>query len=207
MDAFLKIALPVYALCYVIFLLVVRSMAVSRKIGKSPVVVSYRNNTIAQSNKYFKVFALIFLAVLLAGAFLPVPYVHDFLHYHLFRKLPYLDSLIFQIAGLALLIISFSIVFLAQIQMRNSFRVGIDQDTRTDLVSSGLFRFSRNPIYVGMLLTFAGLFLIYPNFFTLLLFVISYVLIRLQVSLEEAYLFQMHSQAFLDYKQKVRRFV
>jgi protein-S-isoprenylcysteine O-methyltransferase Ste14 len=90
--------------------------------------------------------------------------------------------------------------------MRNSFRIGIEHGSQTDLVSGGLFRFSRNPIYVGMLGSILGLFMVTPNAFTWVLLFIAYVLIQVQVRLEEEYLLKMHGQDFLAYKQKVRRF-
>jgi len=98
-------------------------------------------------------------------------------------------------------------VFAAQIHMRNSFRIGIDQNAQTELVSNGLFRFSRNPIYVGMLGALLGLFLVTPNAFTLLINIIAYILVQIQVRLEEDYLLKLHEKAFLTYKNRVRRFL
>jgi protein-S-isoprenylcysteine O-methyltransferase Ste14 len=41
-----------------------------------------------------------------------------------------------------------------------SWRIGIDQSHRTNLVQSGVFSLSRNPIFLGMMLTLFGLFLV-----------------------------------------------
>lgn len=203
----MQIGVPVYCICYIIFFLLIRPYIVSRKIGKSPVVITFYTNAAIRANTYFKAAVVILLALLLAGAFLPVPYIHNFLHQKLFTQITALSSNILKLAGLALLIVSFAIVFFAQKQMRDSFRVGIDEATRTDLVSDGMFGYSRNPIYVGMIITMFGLFLIYPNLLMLLLMVIGCILIRLQISLEEGFLFEMHGQQFLEYKKKVRRFI
>jgi protein-S-isoprenylcysteine O-methyltransferase Ste14 len=58
-----------------------------------------------------------------------------------------------------------------------------------------------------MIATILGLFLVTPNAFTLLLVVIGYVLIQIQVRLEEEFLYKMHGQTYLEYKNSVRRFI
>ena len=42
----------------------------------------------------------------------------------------------------------FMLGILALIAMRNSWRVGIKYDQKTDLVISGIYRFSRNPYFL-----------------------------------------------------------
>jgi protein-S-isoprenylcysteine O-methyltransferase Ste14 len=207
MESFLKIALPIYFLCYVTFLVVVRSLAVSRKIGKNPIVLSAGGNKFSRMNLFFKLLVALLAAYILTFTFTPALNTEYGIGNYFFMRMPLMDNNWLKIIGLALLLISFGIVFIAQIQMRNSWRIGIDHNSRTDLVSDGLFRYSRNPIYVGMLGTLLGLLLVTPNIFTLVLAVIVFILIQVQVRLEEQYLFKTHGQAFLDYKQKVRRFL
>lgn len=76
---------------------------------------------------------------------------------------------------------------LTEIQMGNSWRIGIDQEKKTELVSVGVFRFSRNPIFLGMIVTLFGLFLTFPNAFTLIVLILGFVLIQIQVRLEEEF--------------------
>ena len=49
-----------------------------------------------------------------------------------------------------------------------SWRIGIDEKHQTALVKTGVFGFSRNPIFLGMMITLAGVFLVIPNVLTLL---------------------------------------
>lgn len=70
-----------------------------------------------------------------------------------------------------------------------------------------VFGISRNPIFVGMMLTLLGLFLTLPNALTLLAFVLGVILIGVQVRLEEEYLAQIHPEAYLEYRQRVRRWL
>ncbi len=65
--------------------------------------------------------------------------------------------------------------------MKNSWRIGIDTETKTDLITSGLFKFSRNPIFLGIILSLVGLFLTTPNALTVLFLILGYVLIQIQI--------------------------
>lgn len=96
---------------------------------------------------------------------------------------------------------------LAQSQMGHSWRIGIDEEHRTVLVVKGIFGVSRNPIFLGMILTLVGLFLTIPNAITLLTLVLGFVLIQVQVRLEEAFLGQVHGRDYDDYRRRVRRWL
>jgi protein-S-isoprenylcysteine O-methyltransferase Ste14 len=51
---------------------------------------------------------------------------------------------------------------IAQYQMSNSWRIGIDEKNKTELVTKGIF-YSRNPIFLGMIISILGIFLILPT--------------------------------------------
>ena len=108
-------------------------------------------------------------------------------------------------AGVMLLILSLVWTLLAQTQMGESWRIGIDQEHQTVLVRTGLFRFSRNPIFLGMIITLVGLFLVIPNVLTLLTLMMGAVLIGIQVRLEEEFLLKSHGEDYVLYKRHVRR--
>ena len=78
----------------------------------------------------------------------------------------------------------------------------------TVLVTSGVYRFSRNPMYLGLLLVLAGWGLFLANAFALLLALgfIPYMN-RFQIGPEERALQQVFGQAFADYRQRVRRWL
>lgn len=109
--------------------------------------------------------------------------------------------------GGALLGISLVWVLVAQAQMGAAWRIGIDQETRTELVRTGVFRISRNPIFLGMRLSALGLFLVLPNALSLLLLALGDVLIQIQVRMEEEHLRGLHGEAYEDYCRQVRRWL
>ena len=107
--------------------------------------------------------------------------------------------------GMSLLHLSLVLVVVAQVQMSRSWRVGFDEKQRTELVTVGLFRYSRNPVFVGMLLTMLGLFLVLPNALTLLAAALTWVVLQIQVRMEEEYLSKAHGAPYVDYMRRVRR--
>lgn len=95
----------------------------------------------------------------------------------------------------------------AQFQMGQSWRIGIDKEVKTPLVTSGLFAWSRNPIFLAMRVCLAGLTLLQPNAITLALLLIGDIVMQFQVRLEEAFLREQHGAAYAEYCARVRRWL
>lgn len=93
-----------------------------------------------------------------------------------------------------------------------AFRAGGENpspNTRTDQVlTSGPYRFSRNPIYVAMALVSFGMAFAFSNAWLLATTVIALIVIRFFViAREEKYLQAKFGGAYTAYKRKVRRWV
>lgn len=112
-----------------------------------------------------------------------------------------------QYTGIALMLLAFVWVLVAQYQMHDSWRIGIDTETKTKLITTGLFRYSRNPVFAGMLMSLAGLFLARPDVATLFFFFTGYLLIQVQIRLEEAFLVKQHPETYPIYKKHTRRLI
>lgn len=96
----------------------------------------------------------------------------------------------------------------AQLDMGASWRIGVDATERTALVSRGLFRVARNPIFTSMLLVLAGEALLVPGVLSAVAFIAALVGIELQVRLvEEPYLLRTHGDSYREYAGRVGRFV
>jgi protein-S-isoprenylcysteine O-methyltransferase Ste14 len=200
MSQYLRIILPAYCVLYFLFLIVIRAWAVQKQIGKNPVFFSFSDDLHGLVSKYFGIWmALLFVYTLLFSVY-PSAYPY-------FMPMDYFESNLVKTAGLIILATSLIGTYIAQGNMKKSWRVGIDQQQKTDLVTTGIFRYSRNPIYVGMLASIIGLFMVTPNGFTLLLLVIGYLLIQVQVRVEEDFLLGMHGDEYVNYKASVRRFI
>ena len=91
--------------------------------------------------------------------------------------------------------------------MANSWRIGIDEKNKTELITSGLYTFSRNPIFLGVMIANLGLLLIIPNAFTLPIVSLSIASINTQIRLEESFLKTVHGQEYENYLKKVRRWI
>lgn len=102
-------------------------------------------------------------------------------------------------AGLALLLWSL-------LSFGRSFRVGIDTEHPDKLITSGVFAFSRNPIYVAFALILLGQFLIFSNWILLVYLGAAVWLFHRQVLREEAYLKQHYGPEYVEYGRRVRRY-
>ncbi len=142
-------------------------------------------------------FALFYFYMVFAAAFhLPAVSTQEFLHSEIVSWLGVLLCL----AGLILFLLSL-------ISFGHSFRVGIDTDHAGQLVTTGVFAFSRNPIYAALGLVLLGQFLVFPNWILLIYLGGAAWLIHRQVLREEEFLKQYYGQAYLEYCRRVRRYL
>lgn len=192
--------LVVYLLVYFAFAFVLPSYRVWKKTGVNPVTFSGADNAHDYIGKLFKIVMLGLTLVVVLYAFAPD-------YYSLLLPIVPLENRIIQFIGIGLLIISFGWTVLAQIQMGASWRIGIDEEKKTELVSSGVFRFSRNPIFLGMIVTLIGIFLIVPNALTLLFLALGFVLIQIQVRLEEEFLGKTHGAEYAEFRRRAHRWL
>jgi protein-S-isoprenylcysteine O-methyltransferase Ste14 len=176
--------------------LVLPTVRVWRQTGRNPVVLPQSDDVAGFVGKYFKLL-IIFLGVyLLLGALNVVRIIGQI-------SLPEYAWIV----GWCVLSASIFWVVIAQFQMGGSWRVGIDTEMKTALVVHGLFQFSRNPIFLGMIMQLGGLFLAQPDAITFTILVTGYILISIQIRGEEQHLMDMHGITYREYCSKVRRWI
>lgn len=99
------------------------------------------------------------------------------------------------------------IFLISVIYMKDSWRAGIPDQDQTRLVTSGIYKFSRNPAFLGFDLMYIGMVLMYCNILTVLFTVFAMTMLHLQILQEEKYLAQTFGEDYLQYKQKVFRYL
>ena len=109
--------------------------------------------------------------------------------------------------GIALMAVGVALVFLAQRELAAAWRVGIPTRKRPTLVTSGPFRYSRNPVSLGILVAAVGIAFAIPHALSLAVLAASSVALSVQVRLEEAYLEGWLGADYLAYKERTRRWV
>ncbi|ORW97369.1 isoprenylcysteine carboxyl methyltransferase [Mycobacterium sp. IEC1808] len=119
-----------------------------------------------------------------------------------------LDEAWVQVVGIVVATAGIAATVYAQLEMGDSWRIGVDTRETTTLVHTGVFGQIRNPIYSAMFTFGFGIALVTPNvvaFAGLLLLVAT---IELQVRrVEEPYLLRAHGDAYRAYTASAGRFV
>ncbi len=109
-------------------------------------------------------------------------------------------------AGLFITTLGLLVFIIAMVHMKTSWRVGIDKQTKTSLITYGIYRFSRNPAFVGFDLMFIGLFITYTCFLTLLIMLANILAFHLLILQEERHLTLTFKEEYIDYKLKTPRY-
>jgi len=87
----------------------------------------------------------------------------------------------------------------AQLTMGSSWRVGIDERQRTELVTGGIYAYLRNPTYLGLFLLCCGFWLIWPSCAVATWGLIFVFFLEIQVRCEEQHLLELHGETYRRY--------
>lgn len=124
------------------------------------------------------------------------------------ERLELFDGPAAAVGGIALGLAGIVLTFVAQLDMGDSWRIGVDAEQRTSLVTGGVFGVVRNPIFSAMVLATIGLVLLVPNGFSITALLALVVGLELQVRVvEEPYLRQVHGEDYRRYLRRAGRFV
>lgn len=111
-----------------------------------------------------------------------------------------------KISGIFVLIFGLFIYASALYSFRDSWRIGIDREKPGKLITTGIFRWSRNPIYISLNLLVFGTFLLQGYFIFLILFICIAISLHIQILQEEKFLIHTYGEAFINYCSKVGRY-
>jgi protein-S-isoprenylcysteine O-methyltransferase Ste14 len=199
-DVFIQVFLPVYLLIYFATAFFWRFYRIWKDTGQNPYVLGPSDSAHDYVGRLFRVTTLALIGV--AGFYTFWPSGYRYL-----TPISWLEHPALVVSGAFLLIVSLIWILVAQAQMGKAWRIGIDPGQTSTLVKTGIFRVSRNPIFLGMCLTLLGLFLMIPNAVTLAALVLGNGLIQIQVRLEEEFLAKTYGAAYESYRRQVRRWI
>jgi protein-S-isoprenylcysteine O-methyltransferase Ste14 len=195
----MRIYLPIITLLIFGISFIWSSVRVYRLTGINPMRFGKEDN----AHNYIGMVMKVIIGMLLIAVFL---YAFNW-NYQYLLPMWYLESQTLDVTGLILLHISLIWIVYAQISMGKSWRIGLDTENKTQLVTSGIFSLSRNPIFLGMMSCILAIFLIIPNLLTFCVLLLSYFVIQIQVRMEEEFLTMQHGSSYLSYKNSVRRWL
>ena len=110
--------------------------------------------------------------------------------------------------GVGIAAVGVAVFITAVITMRDSWRAGVSKSEKTKLVTSGIFRISRNPAFLGFDLVYLGILLMFFNWALFAVSIFAALMFHLQiVNVEEDFLLEAFGEDYLDYKKNVNRYL
>ncbi len=122
-------------------------------------------------------------------------------------SVPLVDAVPIRLLGATMIICAFVIFILALRALGNSWRLGIDESHPGPLVTTGIYSYSRNPIYLFFDLYFLGTFLINGWLFFLIMTVFVALILHFQIFQEEQFLARAHGTTYEDYCARTPRYI
>jgi len=200
MAGLLEYFLVLYLFLFLSIAVLWRSWLLWRRTGLNAFQLQSKTGVEGVNSLYFRLLPLLSITLVVA-------FVMGESCYSLLGRILWLEHSSVRSLGVILMVTSLVWVVIAQIQMGSSWRIGIDEQQETTMIAKGLFTLSRNPIFLGIIVSALGLFLVLPNAFSLAALALDIALIQVQVQLEEAHLLKQHGSAYESYQSKVRRWI
>lgn len=114
-----------------------------------------------------------------------------------------------RLLGIVILVIAAGVfLFRSLLQFLRSKNTVITALPAHSLQTSGIYSFTRNPMYLGLILVYIGITCFVGNWWNLILLPILMIIVQQYIiKREEQYLERRFGQEYLDYKRKVRRWI
>ena len=188
---------------YVLYFVIWKSKQIKQKriTGINPYVLNKSTSNIQQYLNNYSKFLTVYVSIII------VLHIVDFHMGILFVRYITLSTFIFDIVGFGIGLLGLCLCLYSQHTMDSSWRVGIDEHTKTDLVTNGLYSLIRNPTYVGLFLLNIGVWLIWPTWTIFLYNLLTFIFFEIQVRCEEDYLFTIHQDNYRIYFKQTKRYI
>jgi len=198
-ELILRVFLPLYIVSYIYILFFYSVYSFKKKYKIDPRVIT-KNDQVLYIFQIYRDLIIAFIIITISiFSFLP-----DF--YHFLVPVKYLEISILRLLGVLIMVSSLILVRISQAQLKGFWRIGIDRSgIKTDLITTGIYSKSRNPIALGMVLSILGLFLAIPNMITFTLLNLAYLIFAIRIRIEEEHLSILHGKNYDTYRKKTRR--
>ena len=124
------------------------------------------------------------------------------------KPLPIVAGDILWLSGVALIVIALALVIISLFQFLDAKTPVEPWQPTTTIIQQGVFRYSRNPIYLAFCITAAGCGFLFNSWWLVLSVLPIIVLLQqLVIRREEAYLEEKFGDVYRDYKRQVRRWI
>lgn len=127
--------------------------------------------------------------------------------YHLLVAIFFLRTPAVSYFGLFMFALSIIMGWLFSAQLRESWRVGVHDNQRTELIQSGIYKYVRNPYFLSYFIMFIGQFLVRPSFVMAVLIAITIAIFHRMILKEEAYLLTIHRKEYEEYRHITGRYI
>ena len=135
-------------------------------------------------------------------------FIHLVAMYLLNRLLPFAFPNILVWVGYLLVVVGLGLAFNAVTQFIRAHTTFDPHGSVSEIVTDGVYRFSRNPIYLGFVCLLIGFSFIFRSWWGLILSPLFIILMNaLVIQHEEAYLEKKFGELYTSYKSRVRRWL
>ena len=99
------------------------------------------------------------------------------------------------------------IFLISVIKMKDSWRAGIPDKDKTELVTDGIYKYSRNPAFLAFDFMYIGVLFLYFNPISAAFTLFAIIALHLQILQEEKYLAATFGDRYLEYKKHTFRYL
>lgn len=112
-----------------------------------------------------------------------------------------------EIAGTILIGIGLIFSTIASLNLGHSWRIGVNSIEKTELITNGMYKLSRNPYFLFYDIVLIGLSLSSQAILVIVFSVTTIILFHILILKEEKYLINVHGDDYKKYKNQTRRYL
>ncbi len=112
-----------------------------------------------------------------------------------------------QVAGIALILTGLTIMVSGQATLWRNYSSFVVIKKGHQLITHGVYRFTRNPIYLGVLIVFIGMPVYAASLYGFLIMLVQIPIFLYRIRLEESLLAEEFQDAYRKYKENTKRLI